>query len=123
MKKKLCCYGFIFLSSFMTFLPQVFAERKTVDQIDGSCGIIDQPILDFISTLWYYLLILGPVVFVIMSLVDIAKTISSSDDGAFKATGARILKRLIGLLLLIVLPVLINWVLGFVNESFSTCVS
>ena len=116
-----------FLVSFMLLSPQVLAieedTRTQTNDMTTGCEIIPDGVLDILTELWYVILIAGPVIFIIMSLIDIFKTLTSSDEKAFRELLPRIVKRVIGVLILILLPVLINFILGIINSNFSSCVN
>lgn len=125
-KNKLLPYISTFLLSFLLLGQNVLADttgRVSANQVDAGCDIIPQSVMDIINQIWYLILIAGPLIFIVMSLIDIFKTISGSEEKAFKSLLPRIIKRLIGVVILILLPILINFVLGLINTNFGSCVS
>lgn len=124
MKNKIQIYiPFLFLS-FLTFISPVFADGRTqIKDMNLNCNVIPQGILDILKSAWFFILVAGPIVFIIVSLIDLAQTITSSDDGQFKKFFQKTIKRIIGLVILLILPLLINFTLGLINDNFSSCVN
>ena len=103
----------IIIFTFALLLPKaVFAA--------ADCSIIKE-LLGWCQAFWNVIIVLGPAIFIVMSLVDLARTITSGEDAAFKKYIGKTVKRLIAVLALVLLPVLINALLSLINATSGTC--
>lgn len=123
MRKKIGLYSLTLFTSFLALSATVMAERENIETLtDVDCNQIPQDVIDIIQELWYIILIAAPIILIVMSLVDLGKTITSGEDGEFKKFFSRLIRRIFGLVIIMLLPVLINFILGLINANFSSCV-
>lgn len=117
-------YLFLIVMTFFYSSLSVFAEgRVNIGDVDSSCDIIPESVLEILKEVWAFMLIIGAIFVVLMSAIDIFKTLAGSDEKGFGKIFPRIIKRIIGLVILIVLPIILNYILKLVNENFGTCIN
>lgn len=98
--KKLLTFMYIIMICFIA--TPVFAE--TVD-----CGVI----ADITGPAARIIMIAGPVLLVVMGAVDILKVVTSGDEKDMRKAWSNLVKRFIVCVVLLILPLLVNFVIGW----------
>lgn len=101
MKKKL-----LLMFIMLTTVFPVFAE-KTANPVD--CGVLSE----ITRPLFHIIMIAAPIVLIIMSTIDIFGVISSSDEKNMKKCWNTMFKRFIICIIILILPLLINIIMGW----------
>ena len=107
--KKILTYITIGITCFMA--TPVFAE--TVD-----CGVIS----DITRPLTRLILIAAPILLIIMGTVDFLGAVTASDEKAMKKAMNNLVKRFIICVIIFLLPLLVNFVIGWTTfNNFTAC--
>ena len=99
MKKKLF-YLVIILLCFVS--TPVFAETV-------NCGVFSK----YLNVAARIIMIAAPILLILMGTIDALGAVASGDDKAFKKAGSNFIKRLIICLVILILPLLVNFVIGW----------
>jgi hypothetical protein len=73
----------------------------------------DNSLEDFINEIWKYFVIFGPILLIIMSVLDFFKALFSSDQDMISKAASNTVKRTLATIILLMLPLLLRTVLGF----------
>ena len=73
--------------------------------------------IELINDVLFFICILGVILVVVLGIMDFIKSIASSDDDAMAKAFKRLRNRLISVIILLILPVFVNFVLGFINDN------
>lgn len=73
----------------------------------------DDSLKSFIDDIWKYFTIFGPILLIIMVTLDFFKALFSSDSDMLIKAGSNSVKRTISALILILLPLILQTILGF----------
>lgn len=136
MKRKIILFSFgIFIICFTFFSG--FIDVNALDISDNffilatreeGCNSLFGSPSDPESVAWLlqqilnYLKILGPLLVLVLSSVDFAKAIISSDDDSLKKAQKKLVTRLLAAVLLFFIPFLVTWLLEiFGITSSATC--
>lgn len=107
--KKLLTFIFIFIVCFMA--TPVFAE--TVD-----CGVISE----ITRPAARIIMIAGPILLIIMGGVDILTVVTSGDEKGMKKAWSNLVKRFIVCVVLLILPLLVNFIIGWTTfKDLTAC--
>jgi hypothetical protein len=101
MKKKLLLMFIMLTTAF-----PVFAD-KTANAVD--CGVLSE----ITRPLFHIIMIAAPILLIIMSAVDIFGVVSSSDEKNMQKCWQTMFKRFIICIIILILPLLINMVIGW----------
>ena len=125
MKNNKIISAFIMGIIFLSFKANVFAEgRVEVEDIKTSCDdMLGADLINIFKDFWAYILIAGAILLVVMSLIVIAKSITGSDEKAIKNLFAKIIKRIIGLAMLFLLPVIVEYLISWINPNLGICIN
>ncbi len=83
----------------------------------GNCNLIPTSIIDFLSTLFTVLSIVGVVLLVIMSAIEFIKAVTGSEEDGVKSALKHTLIRIICVVVLLLLPQIITFILNVVNNN------
>lgn len=83
----------------------------------SGCGIIGDNVMKWIRLMLKIFQIAGPILVVVLGLVDFFKSIISNEDDATKKAIQSFGKRLILVVVLILVPILVNFILTVVDEQ------
>lgn len=73
----------------------------------------DNSLQSFISEIWKYFVIFGPILLIVMVSLDFFKALFSSDSDMLTKAGSNTVKRTISAIILLLLPLIIETILGF----------
>ena len=73
----------------------------------------DNSLEDFINEIWKYFVIFGPILLIIMSVLDFFKALFSSDQDMISKAASNTVKRTLATIILLMLPLLLRTILGF----------
>ena len=110
------------------------SDTKTSDDINGNndkddtsnsfkykttlvCGFIGKGTFNYIKLAWNILKYSAPALVVILGMLDFAKVVLSGEDKDMKVAGHKFLKRIIAAVVLILLPILIQFIFSIANFS------
>lgn len=104
-------FTFILTGIICFIATPVFAE--TVD-----CGVI----ADITLPLTRLILIAAPILLVIMGTVDFLGAVTASDEKAMRKATSNLIKRFVICVLILLLPLLVNFVIGWTTfKDFTAC--
>lgn len=84
------------------------------------CGVIS----DYINKAWTIILIAAPVMAILFSAFDVFKMVVAGEEKEMKKQFDRIVKRLVIMAILIILPLIVNMVMGVVKfDKLDACMS
>src|SRR5574344_257188 len=66
--------------------------------------------------------IIGPLLVVIYSTYDYLSAVLKKDDDALKKANGKLVKRLVLVAVLFFLPIILDLILGFIDEKYTTCI-
>lgn len=66
--------------------------------------------------------IIAPLLVILLSVYEFIVAIANKDDDALKKANSRLIRRLILVVVLFLLPTLLNLLLMFINENYTTCI-
>lgn len=81
------------------------------------CGFIGKGTFSYIKLAWNILKYSAPALVVILGMLDFAKVVLSGEDKDMKVAGQKFLKRIIAAVVLILLPILIQFIFSIANFS------
>lgn len=81
------------------------------------CGFIGKGTFSYIKLAWNILKYSAPALVVILGMLDFAKVVLSGEDKDMKVAGHKFLKRIIAAVVLILLPILIQFIFSIANFS------
>lgn len=95
--------------------PDLVSDSQKVgcDSGDG-----DTTISELIEKYWSWIMILAPVALMLLISIDFVKAIMSSDTDMIKKSSSAALKRTIAVVVLLMLPVILNLLLGWFGIEF-----
>ncbi|MDO4375553.1 MAG: hypothetical protein Q4C33_00035 [bacterium] len=114
MKKKawLLVLGFI-----LTINNNVYAATESSCQ-----GLLGESTMEDLTNVFKYMKILGPVLVIIYSTIDYVTALVNKDAEEYKKVNKKLITRLILTVSLFFLPIILNLLLSFINETYTTCV-
>ncbi len=107
----ICKDGWIRKGAYCYECSWIDVEGERIGKFD--CGILS----DYFNKLWTIILIVAPVMAILFSAFDIFKAVTAGDEKAMKSQVNRIVKRLIIMVVVILLPLVVNMVIGFTNYN------
>jgi len=87
---------------------------------DDSCDLISSELREYISEILNALRICGVLLVVLLSVVEIYKAITSSDESVKKKVTSLVGKRIAALVVILALPMIINILLDLINDYMPT---
>lgn len=112
MKKKLL----ISLSMLFYTLP-VFAVN-VANASKNACGVV----AEYSKKAAEIIMIAAPILLVILATVDILKAVSASDEKAMAKCFSTIIKRVIICLIILILPIIVNFIIGWTTfNNLTSC--
>ncbi len=90
-------------------------SSEETDKASG-CELIKDDLQDFLHDLFFYISIGGVIIVVVMTIFDLFKVITGDVDDAMKKFLKGIKARLIVLVILLLLPAIISFIIGVVNN-------
>ena len=98
----------------------VYKNVKLDTDSQFSCGTLGD-LADLVKTGYFIIEMVALVILVVFTVLDYAKVILSGEQDEMKKTNKRLATRLIIMVVLLLLPALINFVLGVFNiEGFNS---
>lgn len=100
-----------------------WAEKTTgFDQnIDGDLSdcrsILTDDMIDIINRALLIIDVVGVILVIVLSMVDFVTTIASSDDDGIMKSFKKVKTRLIAVVLLLFTPLLLSWVINYLNDN------
>ena len=94
--------------------------NQTITSEDGTIQcteLLGDANIEIIKTALLIMAVIGIVLVVAFGISDFVKAIASSDDDALKQAGKHVKNRIISVIVLLLLPVLVDFVLGFINDN------
>lgn len=89
---------------------------------DNNCeGLFSDKLLKKLSEYFNILKIVVPIIVIVLSSLDFAKSVLNSDSDDFKKSQIKFAKRLVLSVVFFLLPIILNFILQAVNSSMSTC--
>lgn len=86
------------------------------DLSDLDCSVIlDDEIIEWMSTAFLFVQIGGAVAAVVLGMLDFSKAAASSEADAMKKAGQKFFKRILAVMLLLLLPAIIEFLLGLID--------
>lgn len=112
-------FAFFFVFSFINRA----SAQSTIFLLDNdNCnGIMDPEVLEFLQGLFDIFKYGGPLLCVVLTIIDFTKTVASQDKDSFTKTIKKTGKRIVLALLLFFIPSLINFVFDILGWSAGTC--
>ena len=95
---------FTYIIAICLFATPVFAE--TVD-----CGVVSE----ITRPAARLIMIAGPIILVVMGAVDILGVVTSGDEKGMKKAWSNLIKRFIICVILLILPLLVNFIIGWTS--------
>ena len=109
-----------------TETPSIESEEITPPSIDNCKSLLGDPTKA--GTPSYYIVVAFKVVryvaiilLVVLSVVDLVGAVASSDSDILNKTVAKIFKRFILCIIIFLLPMLLQFILHFINENYTIC--
>ncbi len=85
------------------------------DLSSDSCSLISAEVREFLGDVFSYMSIIGIVILVIMTGINVVKVITASEDDALKGFLKNLWKRIVCLIILLLLPMLVTFIIQVVN--------
>lgn len=85
------------------------------DLDSDSCSLIGSDLREFLSDVFFYMSIIGIVILVVMTGINLVKVVTAGEDDALKNFMKNLWKRIVCLIILLVLPVLVTFIIQVVN--------
>ncbi|MGM9849678.1 MAG: hypothetical protein ACI31V_02130 [Bacilli bacterium] len=102
------------------FTTKIYEKITFDDKTQFSCGTLGE-LADLVKTGYFIIEIVALVILVVFTVLDYAKVILSGEKDEMKKTNKRLSTRLIVMVVILLLPALINFVLGVFNiEGFNS---
>ncbi len=83
------------------------------------CNVISGNLKDFLNWLFWILCVIGIVLLIIMTAIEFIKVITGQDDEGIKKALKHSLIRIVCAVLLLLLPMLVNFIITVINNAFS----
>ena len=114
MKKKA---WLIILGLILTINNNVYAlTEETCEEILGESTMED------LSNIFKYMKILGPILVIAYSTYDYISALVNKDQEEYKKVNKKPVTRLIIVVVLFFLPIILNLLLSFINDTYTTCI-
>lgn len=79
--------------------------------------LLGKDLISMISSIFLLICVLAIVLIVVLSSSDFIKAIASSDDDILNKSASKLKVRLISVVILLLLPILVNFTLSFINDN------
>ena len=94
------------------------------DVSNNSCeGLLGPAVKKDLEQILKIMRVIGPLIVVVLSSVEFIVAITGKDDDAIKKCTQKLGLRLILIVVLFFLPVLLNLLLGLIDQKYTTCIS
>ena len=98
------------------------SKKKDVDKIikaneDRCSSAISEEFMSLVNTLLTIFYILGPILLIVFGSLDYAKATAAGDEKSFKKANTTFLKRILATVLLILTPIIVNFILSMIGYS------
>ena len=114
MKKKA---WLIILGLILTINNNVYALSE-----ETCSGLLGESTMEDLSNIFKYMKILGPILVIAYSTYDYIVALVNKDAEEYKKVNKKLITRLILVVVLFFLPIILNLLLSFINDSYTTCV-
>lgn len=89
---------------------------------DNTCeSLFSEKLLKKINEYFNILKIVVPIIVIVLSSLDFAKSVLNSDNDDFKKSQIKFAKRLVLSVVFFLLPIILNFILQTINSNMSTC--
>ncbi|MCI7554685.1 MAG: hypothetical protein MST00_04570 [Tenericutes bacterium] len=119
MKKRTIFLIFI-IGLFLILNMNVFADDATTETCRGLLG---DRVMNDLEMILKYVRIFGPIIVVVYTTYDYIAAIINKDADEYKKVNQKLITRLILVVALFFLPILLNLLLSFINEAYTTCIN
>lgn len=85
-------------------------------------GVLGTGFVKLLKDILSFIQYLGPILVVVLSIMDYIKAAAAAEDGAVKKVTLKMGKRIIAAIALFFVPLLINIIIGFFNSDWASCV-
>ncbi|MDD4187626.1 MAG: hypothetical protein PHX04_02545 [Bacilli bacterium] len=125
-------YIYIFLCFLLCFIGinNVNADSLSIspallnNDSEAACtGLLGPELKKDLEQILKIIRIAGPLIVVILSSVEFIGAIANKDDDALKKCTQKLATRLILVAVLFFLPILLNILLSFIDQKYTTCIS
>lgn len=103
------------------------SENKKPDYVDNGsdqkvpsiayCGLFGKKTFGYIKLVWNIIKYAAPILVIILGMLDFAKVVMTGEEKDMKQAGQRFMKRIIAAVILILLPILLEFIFGIVGFS------
>lgn len=114
MKKKA---WLIILGLILTINNNVYALSE-----ETCSGLLGESTMKDLSNIFKYMKILGPILVIAYSTYDYIVALVNKDPEEYKKVNKKLITRLILVVVLFFLPIILNLLLSFINDSYTTCI-
>ncbi|MDD4028080.1 MAG: hypothetical protein PHN54_03405 [Bacilli bacterium] len=117
--QRTCLDGQIRKGAYCYDCTWVAIDKERVEVKVFDCGILS----DFFNIAWFYILIAAPILTILFSAFDLFKAVAAGEEKVMKKQFDRIVKRLMLMIVVIILPVIVNMVIGLTGfNKLSACI-
>ena len=98
------------------------SDVKPTPNPDNTCeSVFGEKLLKKLNEYFNIFKIVVPILVIVLSSLDFAKSILNSDSDDFKKSQIKFAKRLVLSVVFFLLPIILNFILQAINSSMSTC--
>ena len=90
---------------------------ETVEPGTASCDLIPDSIMQFLKNLFLVIQVIGIVLLIVLSAIELIKAIIGADDDGLKGAIKNTFRRIIVVIILLILPAIIIWALNMINNN------
>ena len=112
---------------FMYALLILNLNKVSALTLDGATDckkLVGAEIVEFITDLFNMVKWIALALGLVLGMLDFFKAVAASDDGALKKSATKFVKRLIGIVILFILPILLEYILDISGVSHGgTCLN
>lgn len=125
---KLCCIyrGLINMKkkAWLIILGLILTINNNVYALsEETCsGLLGESTMEDLSNIFKYMKILGPILVIAYSTYDYIVALVNKDPEEYKKVNKKLITRLILIVVLFFLPIILNLLLSFINDSYTTCI-
>jgi len=123
----------IFIVAFFIGIKEVVADTTTGYQNNYSVELLanDDDTCDSLlgatfrkdlEQIFKIMIIAGPLIVIVLTTTEFISAIASKDDDALKKCVSKLTTRLILVVVLFFLPILLNLLLSFLDDKYTTCI-
>ena len=84
-------------------------------------GVFGSELLEKLQSYFNIFKSVVPIIILVLSILDFASSILNSDNDQIKKSQLKLVKRLVLTAIFFLLPIILNFILGLINSSVSTC--